>query len=322
MSKQSYQVRNWSQYNKSLVQRGSLTIWFSEESLRTWFYNGERKRGGVKIYSDMAITTALILKEVYKLPYRACEGFIKSILQLLSINEIKSPNYSTICRRAKSVTINLSNKLSRNENVCVLVDSTGIKVQGESEWYMKKHQKLTRQKWKKLHLAIDHSNQQILGVKTTNSYVHDATHFGDLIDDIDSEIDVDTIIGDGSYSLHTSHYHAQKKGAKLIAPPHRNSRKKSENKDYKYKPETPMRDEAIDYVRQYENFDIGLAAWKKENDYHRRSLVETAMFRLKTSFGDTIKAKLDCTQSVLLKIRCLILNKMASIGMPESSLSF
>lgn len=321
MTKKSYKVRNWSNYNKSLVQRGSLTIWFSEESLKNWFYDGKRKHGGIKVYSDMAILTGLILKEVYGLTYRACQGMIESILQLLNIKDLKCPNYTTICRRAKNLKINLNSKVSPKENICVLVDSTGIKVQGETEWYAKKHKKLSRQKWKKLHVAIDHSSHQILGVKTTDSYVHDATHFGDLINEIDSDIKIETIIGDGSYSLHTSHNHAQNKGARLIAPPHRNSRKKSENSDYRHKPDTPMRDAAIDFVRQFDNFDDGLSAWKKENDYHRRSLVETAMFRLKTTFGGTINAKLESTQAVLLKIRCLILNKMAAIGMPESFLA-
>ncbi len=30
--KDSYQVTNWSAYNKSLVNRGAITFWFSEES--------------------------------------------------------------------------------------------------------------------------------------------------------------------------------------------------------------------------------------------------------------------------------------------------
>lgn len=317
----SYKVRNWSKYNKSLVQRGSLSIWFSEKSIKEWFYDGKRKHGGVKIYSDIAILTGLILKEVYKSTYRACQGMVESILKLLGINELSCPNYTTLCRRAKTLNVKLKNNVNTKENVCVLVDSTGIKVQGETEWYAKKHKKLQRQKWKKLHIAIDHSSQQILGVKTTDSYVHDATHFADVIDTIDSNIKIETIIGDGCYSLHTSHNYAQNKGAKLIAPPHRNSRKKAENSDYRHKPETPMRDAAIDYVRQFDTFEDGLCAWKKENDYHRRSLVETAMFRLKTTFGGTINAKLDSTQANLLKIRCLILNKIASMGMPESYLA-
>lgn len=316
----SYKVRNWSKYNKSLVQRGSLTLWFSEESVKKWFYDGKRKHGGVKIYSDMAILTGLILKEVYKLTYRACQGMIDSVLRLLGIKGLTSPNYTTLCRRAKTIDVKFKSSVNIKDNICVLVDSTGIKVQGETEWYAKKHQKLSRQKWKKLHIAIDHDTQQILGVKTTDSYVHDATHFGDVIDAIDSNIKIETIIGDGSYSLHTSHNHAQNRGARLIAPPHRNSRKKAENSDYRNKPETPMRDAAIDYVREFDTFDEGLAAWKKENDYHRRSLVETAMFRLKSSFGGSINAKLVSTQEKLLKIRCIILNKMASIGMPESYL--
>ena len=167
---------------------------------------------------------------------------------------------------------------------------------------------------------MDHATHQILSAITTDSHVHDATYFGDLINEINTKVNIDTIIGDGCYSLHTSHVHAQRRGARLVAPPHINSRKKCENTDYRHKPVTPMRDEAIDYVRQFDTFEEGLKAWKQDSsyNYHRRSLVETAMFRLKSTFTGTIKAKLECNQAVLLKIRCLILNKMTQIGMPIS----
>lgn len=320
MTKKLYRVRNWKYYNKSLVQRGSLTIWFSEESLDKWFYDGKRKRGGIKLYSDIAILTALVLKEVYKLTYRSCQGLIASLLVLLKLKKIKPPNYTTICRRAKNLKVKISSEVKSSEKVCVLVDSTGIKVQGETQWYLQKHKKLSRQKWKKLHISMDHGTHQILSAITTDSYVHDASHFGNLIKEIDKQIKIDTIIGDGCYSLHTSHIHAQQRGAKLIAPPHINSRKKSENTDYRHSPETPLRDEAIEYVRQFDTFEEGLKAWKQDSNYHyhRRSLIETAMFRLKSVFTGSIKAKLDCTQAVLLKIRCLILNKMTELGMPSS----
>jgi hypothetical protein len=35
----------------------------------------------------------------------------------------------------------------------------------------------------------------------------------------------------------------------------------------------------------------GLETWKKETNYHRRSLAETAMFRLKTIFGPKLHSR-------------------------------
>ena len=41
-----YRIRNWHDYNESLVQRGSITLWTSEEDIRAWKPDGPRKRGG------------------------------------------------------------------------------------------------------------------------------------------------------------------------------------------------------------------------------------------------------------------------------------
>jgi len=32
-----YKVENWPTYNKALIKRGDLTIWFSEEGLEKWY---------------------------------------------------------------------------------------------------------------------------------------------------------------------------------------------------------------------------------------------------------------------------------------------
>ena len=54
--KQKYRVSNWSEYNKSLVNRGSLTVWFDAESIAAW-HNVELsgQRGRPQLYSDLAI---------------------------------------------------------------------------------------------------------------------------------------------------------------------------------------------------------------------------------------------------------------------------
>jgi hypothetical protein len=36
MKKPTYRIRNWSEYNSSLKQRGSLTIWVSSEAVENW----------------------------------------------------------------------------------------------------------------------------------------------------------------------------------------------------------------------------------------------------------------------------------------------
>ena len=74
-----YRVRNWSEYNAGLEQRGSITFWLSEDVLEGWF-NEELsgRRGASKTYSDIAIETVVAIKSIYGLAGRQVVGFVKS----------------------------------------------------------------------------------------------------------------------------------------------------------------------------------------------------------------------------------------------------
>ena len=76
------------------------------------------------------------------------------------------------------------------------------------------------------------------------------------------------------------------------------------------------RDETLRSIRQQ-----GRQAWKQTSGYHRRSLVETLMFRLKTIFGDKLSARGLETQTTQALIRCRALNPMTHLGMPQSYLA-
>ena len=64
-----YRVTNWSDYNNSLKQRGDLTIWFSEDAINNWFEKEvvDKNRGRQRKYSDLAIKTIYILRQVFHL---------------------------------------------------------------------------------------------------------------------------------------------------------------------------------------------------------------------------------------------------------------
>ncbi|KTD05875.1 transposase [Legionella gratiana] len=99
MTKKVYRVRNWSEYNKGLVSRGSLTVWFNKEHIRS----AEGTHGN-QAYSNSLILCALTLRQLFHLPYRATEGFLRSLIQLNQL-EIQAPDYSTLCRRAKDLKL-------------------------------------------------------------------------------------------------------------------------------------------------------------------------------------------------------------------------
>ncbi len=92
-------VTNWSEYNEALRQRGSLTVWFTDEAITAWKAAPRTTPGGQPHYSDLAITTALTLRAVFHLALRQTEGLIGSILQLLGL-DLPVPSFSTLSRRA------------------------------------------------------------------------------------------------------------------------------------------------------------------------------------------------------------------------------
>ena len=79
-------VTNWSEYNEALRQRGSLTVWFTEDAIAAWKAAPRTTPGGQAHYSDLAIRTALTLRAVFHLALRQTEGLIGSIIQLLGVD--------------------------------------------------------------------------------------------------------------------------------------------------------------------------------------------------------------------------------------------
>jgi len=84
--KRQYRIRNWPDYNKALVARGSLTLWLDSRSINTWLdHDLPARRGRRRTFSDVAILCCLTLREVYHLPLRATEGMLRSLMQLLGL---------------------------------------------------------------------------------------------------------------------------------------------------------------------------------------------------------------------------------------------
>jgi hypothetical protein len=125
-------VTNWSAYNEALRQRGSLTVWFTDEAIAAWKAAPRTTPGGQPHYSDLAITTALTLRAVFRLPLRQTEGLIGSVLQLLGL-DLSVPDYSTLSRRAQSLELPAQTR-STGGPIHLLVDSSGLKLGGPGEW--------------------------------------------------------------------------------------------------------------------------------------------------------------------------------------------
>lgn len=305
--KELYRVKNWSEYEKALVQRGSITFWLSDDIEQTWLYVGEKQRGSQFDYSDKAIEIMLTLKEVFHLTNRGAEGFVRSLFQMMNI-DLPVPDHSTLSKRGKTLKVKLPKKTSSSLNL--VLDSTGLKIYGEGEWKVRKHGYSKRRTWCKLHLGADPENGEIQAVLLTENSVSDDATVKELLEQIEQTLLA--CAADGAYDKRKV-YDALNKHSpevEILIPPRRNARIWQHGNS---KAERLKRDENLRYIRKH-----GRQQWKEDSDYHMRSLAETAMFRLKTIFGDELSARLLETQTTQALIRCLALNKMTHLGMPES----
>src|SRR6187431_3791523 len=98
--KAQYKIDNWAAYDAALRRRGSLTVWVTDEAIASWRAAPRTTPGGQPRYSALAITTALMLRAVFRLALRQTEGLISSILHLLGL-ELAVPDHSTLSRRAE-----------------------------------------------------------------------------------------------------------------------------------------------------------------------------------------------------------------------------
>ena len=314
MSKKDYRVRNWKDYNEALVQRGSVTLWFSEEAIKKW--REPKKAGGrgrPQEYSDLAITCGLTIKAVFKLTYRATEGFIKSLVDKLELS-IEVPDYSLLCKRQKGVKVVLPKRNTQGEGLLIVCDSTGLKVFGEGEWKTRRYGPTKKRLWRKLHLAINSQTQLIEACELTELGTQDCVGFQSLVNSIKEPIAV--AIGDGAYDRFSCYEKMEQRGGKGIFPPQRNavtSTERTDNKKKASKGAVEKRDEAIKQVRL-----LGRKAWKQQAGYHRRSLAETGMFRVKTLLGRRLSCHTLENQCVEAKIWCYVVNKMTLLGMPKT----
>jgi hypothetical protein len=304
--KGTYKITNWRRYNESLVQRGSITFWFSDDVVAQWHHPNTRpRRGHPFVYSDMAIQCLLVLRELFQLPYRQTEGLGRSLVELMEIS-LDIPDYTSLAKRAAKLGISLDVR-RHTGSIDVVADSTGLKVFGEGEWKMRKHGKSKRRTWRKLHLAINPATQEIEAEALTENSCDDAGQVGPLLDQIRGS--TDAFYGDGAYDKWKVYEILENRRTKAIIPPQRNA-KIAQHGNSSNRPLS--RDVAIREIRRR-----GRRHWKEKVGYHRRSLSETAMHRMKCCFGDHLKNRLIPNQRTEARLRSKILNKFTRLGLPE-----
>lgn len=305
--KTKYRIRNWSNYNKALVDRGRITLWFDEKSIGNWFSSEPSgKKGRPFCYSDSAISCLLLIRSVFKLDFRKLQGFADALIKLLGL-AIQVPCYTQICRRQESLSLDLSH-IKKDSPVHVVIDSTGLKVFGEGEWKTRQHGISKRRTWRKLHLGVDEATGEILAMELTTNDVSDGEVLPELLDQVEEKLV--SVSADGAYDQKDCYGAIDQRNAQANIPPRKNA-VLTQHGNCKAPPLT--RDENLRGIRR-----LGRKGWKRSSGYHRRSLAETAMFRVKQLFGSGLSTRLFEHQVTEAIIRCKAMNKMTQLGMPES----
>ncbi len=194
--RQKHRVTNSAAYDAALRQRGSLTVWFTDEAIAGWRAELRTTPGGQPWYSPLAILTALTLRAVFRLALRQAEGLIGSVIGLLGL-ELRVPDHSTLSRRATTLEVPRPQPRRDGEAMHLLVDSTGLRLCGAGEWLQEKHGTKTRRSWRKLHIGLDAGSGQIVAASLTTKEVDDGAEVGPLLGQITGA--VASFTGDGGY---------------------------------------------------------------------------------------------------------------------------
>jgi hypothetical protein len=151
---------------------------------------------------------------------------------------------------------------------------------------------------------LDHRTHEAVALSMTGKDVLDRREVRGLLAGVEGE--VIEVMGDGAYDFQDCYRAIHERGARSVIPPKKRARARGG-------PEFTDRDAAVRRGRE-----VGRGEWKREAGYHRRSLAETAMMRLKTVFSDKLKAREWRRQETELRVRCAALNRMTGLGMPQS----
>jgi hypothetical protein len=307
--KQKFKISNWSDYNKALRQRGDITVWLSDESIADWYetsrvYDGS---GTPKLYSDFSIIICHEIRLVYKLPLRQCQGFIDSLFRLMKL-PLSCPDFSVLSKRLGRLNIKVPRYKKTDkpdDNIhAIAIDSTGLKRFGRGEWHQEKYKLSNKASWRKLHLAIN-QDHYIEACTLTDRFVHDDQQVKPLLEQIDEEID--HFSADGAFD-ETPIYNAvtaHSPNVDIVIPPRGNAVESKEA--------APGRNRNVIEIKTG-----GRMQWQKNREYGRRNYAELGMQRYQRTFGDTMHARDFSCQQQEAMLASGALNKMTSLGMPQS----
>lgn len=301
--KPQYRVKNWSQYDRALVARGDLTLWFDDEAIEeVWKGRKTGKPGRSFTYSEAAIQTVLTIKAVFHLTNRTAEGFTASLMKKLG-HDLPAPDHTLLSRRSKTLVVAIPRRMPQ-EGLHLVIDSTGLKVYGEGEWKVKKHGAEKRRTWRKVHLGADAETGEILAVEVTGAGGDDAESLPELLEQMPESVQIEQVSADGAYDRRKVYEALAEREITPAIPPREGA---------VFWEEGHPRNEAVEAIKQ-----DGFRSWAERAGYFARSRAENAVYRLKRLLGSALSSRGPEQQTCEVHVRVACLNRMTHLGRPRS----
>ena len=277
-----------------MINRGDLTFWLSEDVIHSWNGDLNQRMDRPKLYSDLAIETALTLRLLFKLPLRQTEGFLKSIFGLMNFDP-SVPDHTTLSSRHQTLKTKFKRIGKPIGRVDLVIDSTGLVIHGEGRWTCHKHGKRKRRGWQKLYIGVSH------GLIVANQLSEDRTTDGEIAPHLIHQVEqIDSITADKGYDQSRVYEAANdtlKEGGQINIHPRANAVISASD-------EAALRQRNL-HVKSID--EDGELAWRRTSGYYGQSTVENMFFLYKKMIGDELRARGKNSRRVNFVIVCNIL---------------
>lgn len=289
--------RDWTQYNKQLVNRGKIHFWVSPKALKNWGAKKRKKNGRPFVYSNELIKAISCLRFKFRISLRETEGLFASFVAALR-KKLRVPCYTQVCRRMK--TLKLPTELMSKQHVTdIVLDTTGLKIYGEGEWRAEKYG--GKKRWKKLHLAMDLKTGKLVFAEITDEHVHDTAYLEKALKRANRR--KGKVLFDGIADSLKCYRLAIKYNKQLLTPPKKRAVLRKEE-------ELLERNDAVRIIRGLGNDQIAKSIWGKLVGYNRRVIVESMMSRWKRLYGGELRSRCAERKKNEVQLKAMMINTM------------
>lgn len=312
IQKPQYQVVNWPVYNRSLRNRGKLSLYFPKGDLRSQFINdnsySKGTPGRTALYSSAYVEVIFIHYRLFGWGIRQITGYFEDLWESKNL-DIAVPSFGNLSDLFASLAVEvkqfcnkLKSKLEAGEDVSLILDATGLRFGRASHWYETKYNKACKNRpWSKMHLSMD-PDMNIHSVEITDNSVSDIAVQERLIP---NDIAVDKIIADGGYYSIDGVERLCLNGITPVIPPPRDA-------VIHNKAGSIWHDKIISYIETKGT----VYAFHKKYGYGLRALIEAQFSRIKRCIGSSLLTENDDSKKTEGIIIGNIINLWNSFGRP------